>query len=336
VTRFPTPGPGHVRRGRVLGRVVRRLAGALVVAWLVISVTFAMLAAIPADPARAIVGPRASAETLARARAAYCLDRDLATRYGCFVARIARGDLGESFREGRPVATILGERAWPTAQLLLAALALQLGLGIPLGVFAARRDRATGSAGSAMSAWPARLADLGLLLAQSAPAFLVGTLAIYLVAYRLGWLPTSGYGTPGWDRLRHLVLPALTQAAAGIAFYAGLVRAGVREAIGADFVRTARAKGLSARAATWRHALPVALGPVIALAGLDLGAMLSGTVLVEAVFAWPGLGREVMMAVLSLDLPVILGAVLLGALAVTVGNLVADLARAALDPRVRE
>ncbi len=305
--------------------VLGRLAGAVLTLWFAVTVTFAIVALVPADPARAVVGPHATAEDLARVRAHHCLDRGLAARYGCFVGRLARGDLGTSLRTQRPVADVLLDRVGPTALLAGAALLLQLAIGVPLGVWAARRR----------GRWPDAATGAATLALHATPAFVLATVGLYVVAYRWGWFPLGGYGAGGWDRVRHLALPAMTLAAGGIAAYAHLVRHQVGGALDSDHVRTARAKGAPERAVVWRHALRPALGPVIALVGLDAGVLLGGAVVVESAFAWPGLGRELVLAAHDLDLPVILGGTLVATTATVVASLLADSAHALLDPRAR-
>lgn len=307
-------------------RVLRRVAWSVVVVWFVITATFAMVAAIPADPRAAMLGPHATPDAIARADELYCFDRGLVARYGCWLETIGDGSLGESYRSKRAVADILADRAWPTIQLAVAALALQLVIGVPLGVVAAVRRRR----------WPDRAVDLVVVLGQSAPTFVIGTVALYVVAFRWNLLPLGGYGDGLWDRLRHLALPALTLAAAGIAYFAHATRGELSETLRADYVRTARAKGLSERAVVLRHALRPALGPLVTLAGLDLGVLVGGAVVTESIFAWPGLGRETLRAILELDTPVLLGVVLVSAIAIAIANLAADLALLWLDPRLRD
>lgn len=310
----------------MIGLVLRRLGWSLLVIWFVITATFAMTAAIPADPAKAMLGPHATPELLVRVRAQYCLDRGVVVQYGCWLAKVARGDLGESYRSKRPVAAILAARIWPTVQLALAAIVLQLLVGVPLGMLAAaRRNR-----------WPDHAANVFGLIGQSAPTFFIGTLFLYLFAYRFGWFPISGYGDGGWDRLHHLVLPAATLATIGIAFYARVVRGELVEILAEDYIRTARAKGISESRVLFRHALRNALGPLVTLVGLDLGVLLGGAVVTESIFAWPGLGREVLQAILEVDIPLVLGVVLVAAIAIAVANLLVDLVQLALDPRLRE
>lgn len=305
--------------------VLRRIGWAVVVAWFVVTATFVMIRAIPADPARLLAGRHADAARVEQVAAAYCLDRGALVEYGCWIRRVASGELGTSQRTQQPVTELLASRIGPTLQLALAAIVLQLVIGVPLGIFAAaRRGR-----------WPDRLADVLGLIGQSAPTFVVGTLLVYLVAYRWDLLPIAGYGGGLWDRLRHLVLPALTLASLGIAYYARVIRSELGEVLDEDFIRTARAKGLRERTIVLRHGLRSALGPLVTLIGLDLGVLLGGAIVTEQIFAWPGLGREVLIAVEHLDVPVILGVVLIAALAIALANLVADLVLLWLDPRLR-
>jgi peptide/nickel transport system permease protein len=309
----------------VTGAIVRRLGWTLVVAWFVVTATFVVTAAIPADPVKALLGPHADPDTIARVRTHYCLDRGLVAQYGCWLDHVVHGDLGESYRSKRAVTEIIASRIGPTAQLALAAIALQLAIGLPLGIVAAlRRGR-----------WPDHGATVIGLVAQSAPPFFVGTALLYLVAYRWGWLPLGGYGAGGWDRIRHLVLPAMTLAAVGVAYYARIVRSELIDVLGEDYVRTARAKGLPERVVIGRHALRNAIGPLITLVGLDLGVLLGGAVVTEVIFAWPGLGREVLQATLEIDIPLILGVVLVSAIAIALANLVVDLVHLWIDPRLR-
>ena len=306
--------------------MLRRLGWTVLVVWFVVTATFAMTLAIPADPVKALLGPHATPEAVERVRAYYCLDRSWLGEYGCYVGRIAHGDLGESFRSKRPVAAIIGEKIWPTAQLALAAILLQLIVGVPLGVIAAvRRGR-----------WPDRVASWLAMLGQSAPTFFVGTLLLYLFAYRFGWFPIGGYGEGLFGRLAHLVLPAATLATVGVAYYSRVVRTEMIDALAEDYVRTARTKGVPERRVVVHHALRNALGPLVTLIGLDLGLLLGGAVVTEYIFAWPGLGREVLQAIMEVDLPLILGVVLVSAIAIAVANLLVDLVYLWLDPRLRD
>jgi len=175
----------------MIGLVLRRLGWSIVVVWFVITATFAMTTAIPADPVRALLGAHSTPDAIERVRAHYCLDRGVVGQYRCYIAAIVRGDLGESYRSKRPVATIIAEKIWPTAQLAFAAIFLQLLIGVPLGVIAAiRRNR-----------WQDHGANVIGLLGQSAPTFFIGTLALYFFAYRFGWFPIGGYGDGVLGRL---------------------------------------------------------------------------------------------------------------------------------------
>jgi peptide/nickel transport system permease protein len=310
----------------MIGAIARRVGWMIVVIWFVVTATFVVSVAIPADPAKVLLGPHATPEAIERVRAHYCLDRGPLAQYGCWISRVARGDLGESYRSKRAVSAIIADRVWPTAQLTIAAIALQLLIGVPLGLIAAaRRGR-----------WQDHGVHVMSSIAQSVPPFFAGMLLLYLFAYRWGWLPISGYGTGGWDRLAHLALPAMTLAAVGVAYYARVVRSELVDVLREDYVRTARAKGLPERTVIGRHALRNALGPLITLVGLDLGVLLGGCVVIELIFAWPGLGREVLQAIFEVDIPLILGVVLVGAIAIAVANLLVDLVQLWLDPRLRE
>jgi peptide/nickel transport system permease protein len=310
----------------MIGAIARRIAWMVAVVWFVLTTTFVVTVAIPADPARTLLGPHATAEAIERVRAHYCLDRGMVAQYGCWIARVGRGDFGQSYRSHRAVTEIVADRIWPTVQLALAAIALQLAIGVPLGMLAAtRRGR-----------WPDHGVALLGVVGQSAPSFFIGTILLYLFAYRWGWFPIAGYGAGVIDRLAHLVLPAMTLAAVGVAYYSRAVRSELIDVLGEDYVRTARAKGLAERLVIGRHALRNALGPLATLVGLDLGVLLGGAVVVEFIFAWPGLGREILQAILEADIPLILGVVMVSAIAIAVANLLVDVVQLWLDPRLRE
>lgn len=309
----------------MMNLVIRRVGWSIIVLWFVVTATFVMVAALPADPANTLLGPHATPEAIARVRGHYCLDRGVLAQYRCYVGNLLHGDLGESFRSKRAVSAILADRLWPTAQLAIAAIALQIAFGVPLGTIAALRHRR----------WPDHASNAFVVVAQSAPPFVVGTLFLYIFAYRFGWFPINGYGFGLWSRLHHLVLPAATLATLGIAYYAKLVRSELIEVLAADYVRTARAKGSSEWNVVMRHALRNAVGPLISLVGIDLGVLAGGAVAVEYIFAWPGIGREVLQAILEVDIPLILGVVMVTAIAVTVANALTDVVALCLDPRAR-
>lgn len=302
-----------------------RALAAVVVVWIVVSAVFALAYMLPADPARAAVGPHADAATVERVRVQLCLDKPFFQRYACHVGRLAKFDLGTSFRTGRPVSAIVQDRLGPTALLAFSALGITLFFAAPLALLGSRRKAKHFERVTTVATW----------ILQGVPPFVMGPLLVILFSYRWGVLPSSGAGESGMDRLRHLILPALTLSLAGIATYARLLQGELRRAFGRPHVRVAIAKGASERQALVRHALPLAVGPVIAIAGVDLGVLLGGTAVTEYVFGWPGLGREAMLGVLELDLPVVLGVVLVTGIAVVLANLVADVVHAVVDPRVR-
>jgi ABC-type dipeptide/oligopeptide/nickel transport system permease component len=274
------------------------------------------------DPARAAMGQRADPEALARLRQEYKLDRPLAVQYATWMGRLARGDLGTSFREQRPVAEVLAERVPATLRLALAATLIAVALGVGAGALAAARP------GSALDHALMGAAVLGI----STPVFWLGMMLALVFAVTLGWLPVSGYGD---GALAHLVLPALTLGALHTGTVARMTRSSLLEVLRQDYVQAARAKGLSERVVLLKHALRNALIPVVTVIGIGLADLLVGAPLTETVFAWPGLGRLLVAAVGQRDVPVVMGAVLVFAVVYVVGNLLVDLAYLAIDPRTR-
>ena len=304
----------------MIGLVLRRIAWAIVVAWFASTVAFALVTQLPADPLESMLGPHATAETIERARIHYCLDEGWLVQYGCWLDRLAHGDLGESYRTRRPVGELIADRIVPTLELAVAAVILALGIGVPLGVIAAmRRGR-----------WQDRAVTLGGLVAQSAPPFVVGTVLMWVLAYRFDLLPTSGYGG-----LRHLVLPALTLGILGSGWYSRIMRSSMLDVLRADFIRTARAKGLGRARVVLGHALPNAILPIVAMIGIDIGMFMSGIVVVESVFGWPGIGQLAWQAIQRVDIPIIMGVTTVAAAFIILGNLLADLTTPLVDPRIR-
>ena len=283
---------------------------------------FLLNAAALGDPARAAMGQRADPEALERLRRDYALDRPLAVQYATWIGRLARGDLGTSFREQRPVAEVLAERLPATIRLALAATLVAVVFGVAAGALAAVRP------GSALDHALMGAAVLGI----STPVFWLGMMLALVFAVTLGWLPVSGYGG---GSLAHLVLPALTLGALHTGTVARMTRSSLLEVVRQDYVQTARAKGLPERVVLGKHALRNALIPVVTVIGIGLADLLVGAPLTETVFAWPGLGRLLVAAVGQRDLPVVMGAVLVFALVYVVGNLLVDLAYLLIDPRTR-
>lgn len=301
---------------RVMGRrlllAVPTLLGVLVV-------TFVLLDVAPGDPVAAMVGERSDPATIARLRAELHLDDPLPSRFGHYLWGVIRGDLGRSYITQRPIAQDLRERFPKTAQLALAAMAIAASTGIALGVLSAARP------GAAVD----RLAMLVSYAGVSFPVYWVGLLLILVFAVTLRWLPPSGSGG-----LAYLVLPAVTLGMRSIAFLARMTRAAMLEVLGGDFIRTARAKGLSETAVILRHGLRNALIPVITVLGLDTGSYLTGSILTETIFGWPGLGRYVLAAIEKRDLPAIQGSILFMSLVFLLVNLLTDVVYAKVDPRI--
>lgn len=273
------------------------------------------------DPVRAMMGQRSDPEIAARIRAEYGLDKPIWDRYTLYMGKLLRGDLGYSYRQGRPVSRVLAERLPATARLAGAAMAVAVVLGMAAGIIAAVRYN---------TRWDF-LMMMCSLLGISTPVFWLGMMLILLFAVWLGWFPISGYGDGAFT---HLVLPALTLGALQAGYIARMTRSALLEVLRQEYVRTARAKGLGEGAVILKHALRNAVLPVLTLAGIGLGDLLVGAPLTETVFAWPGLGRLLVAAVGNRDLPVVLGATLLFALIYLAANFLVDVAYALVDPRV--
>lgn len=303
--------------GRYLVRRLLRAATTLLGATLIL---FVLVRVVPADPAVSIAGPKADAETLAAIRTDLGLDDPAPAQLARYLWGLAHGDLGRSYLTGRPVAAVIAERVPATALLAVTSLVLGFAAGLAVGLLtAARRGSAVDLA-----------VLLGTLVGLSLPTFWVANLLIYLFGYRLRWLPLGGYGT-----VRHLLLPAATLALVQFFFYARFVHANVAATLASDYVRTARAKGVSTSGVYLRHALRNALIPIVTLLGLDIAALMSGVVLTETVFNWPGLGRLAVQAVFALDIPLVAGTVLFSATLVLASNLIVDLLYGVIDPRVQ-
>jgi ABC-type dipeptide/oligopeptide/nickel transport system permease component len=299
--------------------ILRRLLLSIPTLFGVLVVAFLLLYVAPGDPVEAMVGERADSATIARLRQQLRLDDPLPQRFTHYVGNVLRGDLGNSYVTNRPITQDIRERFPKTLQLAGAAMLLATVLGVTLGVLSAMRP------GGIADRFALGLAYVGV----SFPVFWVGLLLILLFAVTLRWLPPSGYGS-----LRFLILPALTLGMRSIAFLARMTRSAMLEALNADFVRTARAKGLNEWKVTLKHALRNALIPVITVLGLDFGAYLTGSILTETIFSWPGIGRYVVNAIQRRDLPAIQGTVLFLSTVFVLVNLITDLAYAKADPRV--
>jgi peptide/nickel transport system permease protein len=298
----------------------RRLLWTVITLFGVSLITFLLIFAGPSDPAQALVGEKATGVSIEHIRQQYGLDQPLYRQYFNYMSQLVRGNLGDSYYFRKPVLAAMLSKLPATALLAVSIMLVAILIGIPLGVIAALRN------GS--------IFERSLMLVQmfsiSLPTFFVGLLLLYFFTYQVRWFPTGGYGT--W---KHLVLPTLAVAIPWSAWYAILLRSNMLDAISADYVRTANAKGLSQRTVALRHMLRNALLPVVTIMGLDLASLLTGIVLVEAVFNWPGIGLQTLQAAQHLDVPMVMGAVLFGALLIGIANLLVDLLYTWLDPRVQ-
>jgi peptide/nickel transport system permease protein len=304
----------------MLGYVTQRLGQTLFVLLGVVTVSFLITNLVPADPARILAGRQANAETVANIRQQLGLDRPLYVQYARYVAGLAQGDLGRSYQQRTEVRTLLLSRLPATLQLTLGGIFFELLIGLPLGILAAIY------AGRALD----KLVMVGAFVGVSAPQFALGLILLYVFGYRLALFPLGGYGT-----LLHLILPAVTLGISGAGWYARMVRSAMLETLRADFVRTGTAKGLPRVRVVLKHALRNALLPIIAMIGVDIGLLMGGIVVVESVFGWPGIGQLAWQAIQVLDIPIIMGTVLLTAVFIILGTLLADLLYPLVDPRIR-
>jgi peptide/nickel transport system permease protein len=293
-----------------------------------LTIVLFVLLRLGGDPLAHLVDPQATPAEIAEVRAAYGFDRPLIEQYFRWVGNALQGDLGVSFRSGRPVTALVAERLPATALLAGAALLLALLIALPAGIISAVRS------GSPLDRVVSAISQVGV----SIPDFWSGIMLILVFSLTLGWLPPSGYVSPLDDVgefLRRITLPAITVGIVSGSILTRFVRSAMLDALNQDYTRTARAKGLRQRTVINRHVLKNALVPIVTVTGLQLAFLLGGVVVVEVIFAWPGLGRLALDAVERRDYPVLQGAVLLFSLTFLVVNLVVDLLYAYLDPRIR-
>lgn len=289
----------------------------------VATIVFILMFIVPGDPARLLMGQHGDEETLKTIRHEMGLDKPIYIQYARFIGKLLKGDLGMSYRQKRPVARIIRERFPATAKLAVASMVLAVIVGITAGIFAAVFRNTVGD-------W---LIMVFSLTGISMPVFWLGMMLILVLASGLGWFPVGGYGRSG--DLRHLFLPALSLAAISTGYIARMMRSSMLEVIGKDYIRTARAKGLSEKVVILRHALRNAFIPVITIIGINFASLLGGAVATETVFAWPGLGRATVDAIRVRDLPVVEGCVIFLAFIFVIANLLVDLSYVWLDPRIR-
>lgn len=299
-----------------------RLGGLVVTLLGVMTITFILTSAIPGDVATFYAGPHATARVLAETRHTLGLDQPKIVQYLRYVWLVLHGNFGQSATLNEPVLTALLQRLPATAQLAGGVIAIEIVMALVLGTLASiDRD---GPFDRLLAAFAA--------LGVSLPGFWIGIMLLFVVAFKLSILPLGGYADPVW---LYLILPAATQGVPGGFWYARILRASLCETLGADYCRTARSKGLPRRLIVVRHALPNAIIPVLTIAAMDLGQLLGGIVVVEVVFSWPGIGDLAYQSLQNLDVPMVIGTVLFTALCISVLNILVDLLRLAIDPRVR-
>lgn len=304
----------------MLRYLLRRLLLTIPVLLGVATLVFALIHLVPGDPAQAMLGETATPDDVDRLRKNLGLDKPLITQYGAFLAGVGRGDLGKSFRTGQPVAQEIGRRLGDTAILALSAMAVAIVVAIPLGILAAVfRGRFIDHAAMTLA-----------LAGISIPSFWLGPLLAILFAVQLGWLPVSGSGTP-----LHVILPAVTLGTALSAILARMTRSSVIEELRELYVLAARARGLSQSRAVLRHAFRNSLIPVVTIIGLQFGAVLTGTIITETIFGWPGVGRLLITAINTRDYPLVQGCILFISVTYVAMNLITDLTYGFLDPRIR-
>lgn len=299
---------------------LRRLIQSALILLGVSFITYVLLFVLPADPVRQIAGRAATAQTVENIRQQLGLDQPFLVQYGRYLANLVQGDLGRSYLQKTEVGDLITSRLPATLLLMLAGIAAELVLGLTMGIAAAMMRGRFGDQVLMMTSF----------VTVSAPQFVVSLLMLYIFAVKLGWFPIGGYGTAA-----HLVLPAVTLGILGSGWYSRMMRSSMIEVLRADYIRTARAKGLGRARVVLRHALPNAVLPIIAMIGIDIGIFMGGIVVVESVFGWPGIGQLAWQAIQRVDIPIIMGVTLVSALAIVVGNLIADLIAPFIDPRIR-
>ncbi|HDZ74308.1 MAG TPA: ABC transporter permease [Aurantimonas coralicida] len=304
----------------MIAYLARRLFQSILILLGVSLITFALLYLLPADPVRQIAGRSATPQTVENIRRELGLDQPFLVQYGRYLLGLVQGDLGRSYLQRSEVTTLVMARLPATLLLMAGAIACELALGLTMGLVAAvKRGTATDQA-----------LMVGSFIGVSAPQFVVGLLLLYVFAVRLGWFPIGGYGT-----FSHLVLPSVTLGILGAGWYSRMMRSSMIDVLRQDYIRTARAKGLARSTVLFRHALPNAILPVIAMIGIDIGLFMSGIVVVEGVFGWPGIGQLAWQAIQRVDIPIIMGVTLVSACAIVLGNLLADIVTPFIDPRIK-
>jgi peptide/nickel transport system permease protein len=299
--------------------LAKRAAWSLLILIGVSAITFAINFVIPSDPVALIAARSASKADRDRLRHELWLDRPVIVQYGHYMAGVIQGDLGRSYKRKTQVGEQIMARLPATLVLMVAAIAFELLIGLPAGLFAARR-RGSNADKTAMT-----LSFIGV----SAPQFVTGLILFYIFAYWLSWLPSGGYGAV------NVILPAVTLGIAGGGWYSRMMRSSMVDVLRQDYIRTARAKGLDERSVLFVHAFRNAVLPIIAMIGLDVGIFMSGVVVVESVYGWPGIGQLMWQAIQDRDIPIIMGVTMTAAIFIVLGNLLADVIAPLIDPRIR-
>ncbi|MDH6233691.1 peptide/nickel transport system permease protein [Mesorhizobium soli] len=304
----------------MLAYVARRLLQTVLILLGISLVTFVLLYLVPADPARQIAGRSATAQTVENIRQQLGLNLPFYEQYLRYLSGLLHGNFGRSYLQKTEVAELIWSRLPASLLLMCGAIFCELLLGLSMGAVAAlKRGSKT---------------DNGLMIVSfvgvSAPQFVIGILLLYVFAVRLGWFPIGGYGT-----FSHLVLPSITLGFLGAGWYSRMMRSSLLDVLRQDYIRTARAKGLTRAKILFGHAIPNAILPIIAMIGIDIGLFMSGIVVVESVFGWPGIGQLAWQAIQRIDIPIIMGVTMISAFAIVLGNLLADLIAPWVDPRIK-
>ncbi len=299
--------------------LAKRLGQAVLILFGVTLITFCLSFLMPADPVRMLAGRSATQATVESIRKELGLDQPLPVQYIRYVSRLVQGDLGRSYKQKTQVSELIMSRLPATLLLMAGTIFFELLIGLPAGIFAATRR------GKSADNWIMALSFAGV----SIPQFVLGLMLLYLFAHIIPIFPLGGYGS-----LKHLILPALTLGISGGGWYSRMMRSSMVDVLRQDFIRTARSKGLTERSVVLVHALRNAILPVIAMIGLDIGIFMAGAVVVESVYGWPGIGQMAWQAIQMVDIPIIMGATLVAAVGIVLGNLLADLVIPFIDPRV--
>ncbi|MFM1865144.1 MAG: hypothetical protein RL677_924 [Actinomycetota bacterium] len=299
---------------------LKRIWQAIATLFGVTVITYILLYLLPADPARQIAGRSATAETVENIREQLGLNLPLWQQYLNYLTDLLQGNLGRSYIQKAEVSELIMSRLGPTLQLMAAGIFLEILIGLSIGIFAAYK------AGKAID----NTVMVSSFVLVSTPQFIMGILLLYVFAVRLGWFPIGGYGT-----IMHLILPALTLGVLGAGWYSRMIRSSMLDVLKQDYIRTAKAKGTPERKVIFVHAFKNAVLPIIAMIGIDIGIFMSGVVVVESVFGWPGIGQLAWQAIQRVDIPIIMGVTLVAAIFIILGNLIADLVSPLIDPRIK-